>query len=362
MSSTPRDMFEEFVAASRGRRVVVACPADAAGMAAGEMARRHLAGQGCPAPVVITPEEGELLTGRPLRERAREARAEALLALDLGAAAEAVLDDGPTLFVDLHRHQANVPAGVIEPPTRAEAKPAGVVLHELISASGDADPLLWLTTIAAESGHPKVEPPAAPSTPGPAVIVRPKHISKAALRETAVLLNSAGRSSVYQTAAALRLLARSREPRDFLADESAELSALREARAEVMRAVGQWSRTRPRFMWRVALVPVASPCRIEPILAAMWERQLDRYMVVVANSGAAAGRVTVVARTGSRGRDLLRLLDAVTPDDLDGPIALGRRDYVEAVVPRKAWESMLRKMRFRQVEKLMPPPQEATLF
>jgi hypothetical protein len=115
-------------------------------------------------------------------------------------------------------------------------------------------------------------------------------------------------------------------------------------------------------MWRVALVPVASPSRIEPILAAMWERQLERYIVVAANSGYVPGRVTVVARTASPDRDLLRLLDKVAPAEAGEPMALGRRDYVEAVMPREVWKEMLGRMKFRQASKLIPPPQEATLF
>jgi hypothetical protein len=114
-------------------------------------------------------------------------------------------------------------------------------------------------------------------------------------------------------------------------------------------------------MWRVALVPVASPCRIEAILAAMWERQLPAYMIVAANSGGAAGWVTVVARTASPERNLMRLLDSVAP--AGSPVqALGRRDYVEAIVPVVVWREMLAKMRFRDPGKLVPPPEGARLF
>jgi hypothetical protein len=93
----------------------------------------------------------------------------------------------------------------------------------------------------------------------------------------------------------------------------------------------------------------------------MWERQLPAYMIVAANSGVAAGRVTVVARTASPERNLLRLLDAVVPAG-SAVQALGRRDYVEAVVPVAAWREMLAKMRFRNPKKLVPPPEGARLF
>lgn len=356
MDTGPTDIFRAFAEECRGRRLVVACQADAAGLAAGEIARRHFAAAGrATSATVLTPGKGELLTGQRLAERGREVGAQALLALDLGAAAEAVLADVPALFIDLHRHQANLSAPVIEPTSDAGAKPAGVVLYEILRHRNEGGDAAWLAMMAAESGHPKTSPPEDKPRAGVT-------LHKTAVREVAVLLNSATRASRPQTDAALALLARNPGAQRFLSDESPELEGLREARGEVLRAVGQWSRTRPHFMWRVALVPIASPCRIEPILAAMWERQLDRYMVVVANSGYAPDRVTVVARTASPKRNLLRLLDAVTPQDLADPIALGRRDYVEAVVPLAAWESMLRRMRFHRVRSLIPPPQEATLF
>ena len=94
----------------------------------------------------------------------------------------------------------------------------------------------------------------------------------------------------------------------------------------------------------------------------MWTRQLDRYMVVAANSGYAANTVHIIARTASADRDLLRLLDKVAPEGLDQPFALGRRDYVEAVLPLEAWETMLQKMRFRATRTLIPHPRGATLF
>jgi hypothetical protein len=212
----------------------------------------------------------------------------------------------------------------------------------------------FLAATCAEAGHPKV--------PLEGNLSPQRRFTKASLREMSVLLNSAGRCSEPVPEAALALLARSDSPRDLLDDISPELDTLADARAEVMRAVGQWSRTRPRFMWRVALVPVASPCRIEPILAAMWERQLERYMVVVANSGVAADRVAIVARTSHGGRNLLKLLDAVTPKELDRLSALGCRNYVEAVIGRKLWTRMLERMHFRGARGLVPPPQEATLF
>ena len=369
MGEKAQAIFEAFVrqvADVRCGPLVIACPPDGAGLAAGELARRAFAQAAAHPPVVIAPGKAEFLVASLLAERARDAGAGALLALDLGANAAAILPGMPTLFIDLHRHEANLAAPVIEPDSDALARPAGVVLYELLPAacpsrwpSGlehfpEPDSLAWLAAIAAEAGHPK--------TTVPDEWLAGKRGLRRAAREVAVLLNAAGRASQPQTSAALTLLARRHGPEEFLADESPEMQALREARAEVMRESAHWSRTRPHFMWRVALVPVASPCRIEPILAAMWERQLKKYMVVVANSGYAPGLVTIVARTASADRNLLRLLDAVAPQGLSGPIALGTRDYVEAVIPRAAWTAMLQRMRFRQTEKLIPPPQEASLF
>lgn len=348
------EAVETFVRQADRRPVVVACPADAAGLAAGELARRLLVARGAQVAAVIAPNRGELLVARRLADRAQAAGARALLALDLGASAEAVLADGPTLFVDVHRHQANLAAPVIDATESGPPIPAAVILWPMARELAQADPWLYLAALAAEAGHPKVD---LAGDLAPA-----RRFSKSSLREAAVLLNSAGRSSQYQTAAALALLGRHDSPQDLLDDESPELSRLHEARTEVMRAVAQWSRTRPRFMWRVALVPVSSPCRIEPILAAMWERQLGKYMIVVANSGLAPGLVTVTARTADPGRNLLRLLDAVTPEESGEPIALGCRDYLEAVVPTELWKEMLRKMHFRNARELVPPPQEATLF
>lgn len=355
MPSAGAEVFESFARQAEGRRLVIACRGDAAGMASARMAARWFAdrGEGTSA-VVLTPEKGRLLTGRRLAERAQQVGAGAVLALDLGASDEAVLPRVATLQINVHGHPAKLKASIIEAAAPQVVEPAGMVLYRLLGELGGVGHLAWLATMAAEAGHPKA---ARPTLPAGA-----KRFSRTALREVAVLLNSAGRSSDPATAEAMALLERNDGPEELLADDSAELDRLRRCRAEVMRALARWSRQRPHFMWRVALVPVASPCRIEEILAAMWTRQLERYMVVAANSGYVPGKVHIIARTASPDRDLLLLLDKTAPDGLEQPFALGRRDYVEAILPRKVWEKMLRKMRFREAGKLVPPSGEGPLF
>jgi hypothetical protein len=353
MPERPADIFRNFLDRAAGRHVAIACAADAAGLAAAELARRWLSANANATPEIIFPERSQLLIGPALADRARQVSAEALLALDLGADDSAALSDGPTLFLDQHRHGLCTTARVIAPGP--EPRPAGMVLYEILRDTHpeSAADLAWLAAIVAEAAHPRLFLP--PDAAGA------KHISKSAVREAAVLLNSAGRAAEYPVAAALAALASADGPAAIVAGDSPECVALQEARTEVLREFGHWSHQRPHFMWRVALVPVASPCRIEAILAAMWELQLPAYMIVVANSGYAAGRVTVVARTTSPERNLLRLLDAVAP--AGSPVqALGRRDYVEAIVPVAAWREMLAKMRFRNPGKLVPPPEGARLF
>jgi len=352
MPECQADIFRNFLDRAAGRHVVIAGAADAASLAAAELARRWLAANGFAKPEIIFPERGQMLIGSALRERARQAQATALLALDLGADDTAALPDGPTLFLDQHRHGHCSSAGVIGPSP--EPRPAGMVLYEIlreINPETAAD-LAWLAAIVAEAAHPRLAlPPVAGA----------KQFSKTSIREAAVLLNSAGRAADYPVSAALAALASADGPAALMAGNSPDTAALQEARAEVLREFGHWSHQRPHFMWRVALVPVASPCRIESMLAAMWERQLPAYMIVVANSGCAAGRITVVARTASPERNLLRLLDAVVPAG-SSVQALGRRDYVEAIVPVVVWREMLAKMRFRDPKKLVPPPEGARLF
>jgi hypothetical protein len=349
----PADIFRDFLDRAAGRRLVIACAADAAGLAAAEMARRWLAARAGPTPEIICPERCRLLIGPALADRACQARAEALLALDLGADESAALLDGPTLFLDQHRHGPCATARVID--SGPEPRPAGLVLYEILR---ELDPALaadlaWLAALAAEAAHPRLALPPDATTA--------RHVSKTAVREAAVLLNAAGRAADYPVPAALAALASADGPAALVAGDSAANAILQEARTEVLREFGHWSHQRPHFMWRVALVPVASPCRIEAILAAMWERQLPAYMIVAANSGCAAGRITVVARTASAERNLLRLLDAVAP--VGSPVqALGRRDYIEAIIPVAVWREMLAKMRFRDPSKLVPPPEGARLF
>ena len=345
--------FQEFCDRAAGRPVAVACRDDAAGLAAGEMARRWLAEHGYGAVTLLTPGKAELLTGSLLAARARQAGAGAVLALDLGASDEAAAPDCPTLQIDVHRHDPDLIAPVIEPLSPRTARPAAVVLYELLAALGPVTDLAWLAAVAAEAGHPKADPP--PPQRGD----RP--YTRTAAREVQVLLSSGCRDREPAVREALALLARSDGPEGFLADESSDMERLRSARVAVMQALGEWSHQRPYFMWRVALAPVASPARIEDILAAMWARQLPRYMIVAANSGYVPGKVHLVARSDSPERDLLRLLDKTAPEGIARPFALGRPDYVEAVLPTDAWQRMLAAMRFRAPHKLIPHlPQQPT--
>ncbi|MBN2584761.1 MAG: hypothetical protein JXL80_16985 [Planctomycetes bacterium] len=352
--SEAASLFDSFCDQAAGRPMAVACRDDAAGLAAAEMARRWFAERGQGPITILTPGKAELLTGARLAERVRGTGARALLALDLGAGDECVAADCPTLQIDVHRHAPDLKAPIIEPPSPDAARPAGVVLYDLLQRLGPVTGLEWLAAIAAEAGHPKAALPA-PQEAG-------KSYARTALREVQVLLNSGCRDREQAVGPALVLLARSDGPEDFLAGESSELERLRMARTAVMQAVAQWSHHRPYFMWRVALVPMASASRIEDILAAMWARQLANYMIVAANSGYVVGKVHVVARSDSPKRDLLRLLDKTAPTELERPFAVGRPDYVEAVLPTDAWERMLAGMRFRAPNKLIPHLPQPSLF
>ncbi len=118
-----------------------------------------------------------------------------------------------------------------------------------------------------------------------------------ALRRLAVLTSAAGRLRDGPVAEAFAVLSGSPGPAEALADPRAQ--ALDAARREVEAHRRAALRAAPRVGPSAALIELDVPARVHSQVASAWARRLAPRVVVVANAGWRAGRVSFAVRSAS---------------------------------------------------------------
>jgi single-stranded-DNA-specific exonuclease len=291
-----------FEALPRGARVVVFCHFDADGLAAGAVAGRALPRLGFADVHVVPSGKGESAFGDGARTRIAALAPDALVVTDLGVNAAGVVPGVPTLYVD-HHLPAGLPGGptVVASGYAWDPVPTSAwLMWELLAPLADAagapiDDLLWVAAVGTISDLGEKAP--WPRLEG----VRKRYTAKW-LKEAVALVNAARRASAFDVATPLASLMSADHPRAVAEDEAAGAGRLREYRAEVNAALAEARKRAPLFAggdspW--AVVPVASPCQIHPLIAQQWRGRLPRHAVMGANAAYLPDVVAFSCRTSA---------------------------------------------------------------
>ncbi|HYE07225.1 MAG TPA: phosphoesterase [Planctomycetota bacterium] len=313
------------------RPTLVAGHFDADGLAACAIIVRMLAARGREAATRIVG-RGESIWSADMRRELAARRPGSLVVVDLGVGDSDLVPGVPTLVIDHHVPRgeggsATVVSGhgiVPEPPSALLAYRGAVGLT-------DPDPWAWLAALgiigdlADGAGFPEL------------AVARARH-GITALRETVALVNAARRAAAADAAPALALLLRCDGPREVIDGGHPETAVLRAARAEVRRALDAAARAAPTVRGGVALVRIASPCQIHPLLAQRWRQRLRGLVVVVANTGYRPGWVHMAAR-GPEGVDLVRFFADHRPPGADDLYGGGHRGASGGALRVAAWNA-----------------------
>ena len=309
------DVRRFFEALPRSTRVVVFCHFDADGLAAGAVAGRALPRLGFGDVRVVPSGKGESAFGDIARARLAAYAPDALVVTDLGVNAQGVLAGVPTLYVD-HHQPAGTPNGTADAPAVVasgygwEPVPASAwLMWELLAPLAEAcgapiDDLLWVAAIGTisdlgeKAAWPRLE------------ATRKRYTAKW-LKEAVALVNAARRASAFDVETPLRMLMSAEHPRAISEDEAGGAGRLRAYRAEVNAALAEARKRAPVFAggespW--ALVPVASPCQIHPLIAQQWRGRLPKHAVMGANPRYVPDLVAFSCRTSRRELNLPTLL------------------------------------------------------
>ena len=312
LPAAQHDARRFFEALPRAARVVVFCHFDADGLAAGAVAGRALPRLGFTSVTVVPSGRGESAFGDAARARLAAMCPDALVVTDLGVKAAGVLPGVPTLYVDHHLPDGvpNDPAATVASGYAWDPVPTSAwLMWELLAplaaeAGAPIDDLLWVAAVGTLSDLGDKAP--WDRLPG----ARKQYTAKW-LREAVSLVNAARRASAFDVETPLGILLAADGPRAVSEDEGSGADRLRAYRAEVNAALAEARKRAPMFAagespW--ALVPVASPCQIHPLIAQQWRGRLPGHAVMGANAAYLPGVVAFSSRTSRRDLNLPRLL------------------------------------------------------
>jgi single-stranded-DNA-specific exonuclease len=267
--------------------------------------------------------------------RARIAATEphTLFVLDLGSRDAPLLARARCCLIDHHRPDG-VPSGALLLSAYAwdPIPNTSLLVYDLCAPLAEIEDLDWIAAIGALSDVGE-------RAPFPLLASVRKRYAITDLKEATALVNAARRASDYQPENAARALLAHASPRELVRSESADVAALRVAREEVQREMGEAKKAAPKFSGSVALVRVRSSCQVHPVIAQIWRTRLPKYIVIVANDGYLPGRVNFSARSAP-GVDLITLLRA------NGIDARGHDQATGGSVTTEEWAALLEKLGF----------------
>lgn len=304
-----QSQFQQFVASlALGQPVGVLCHSDADGLAAGAILARTLERLGH-RPVVDVTGKGESAWSAPVRARLARLGLQALLVADLGSRAQPLLDV-PTLLIDHHRPVGTPPGATLISGYGHEPTPtSGLLAYWCGQAIAPIDDLIWIAAISLLSDI-------GDHAPFAELDAARQRYKATPLRSATTLLNAPRRTAGGDARPALELLLRANDPREIIRGTSPEVALLNAARAEVNAALAEAKKAAPVFRGNVAMIRIATPCQVHPLIAQVWRTRLPQYIVFGVNTGYLPGYVHFSARA-ARGISVLDFLRAHAPAEAD---------------------------------------------
>jgi single-stranded DNA-specific DHH superfamily exonuclease len=262
-----------------------------------------------------------------------EARPEALFVLDLGSRGETLIDGVPCCVIDHHRPDGVPPGAMLITAYTWDPIPnTSLLVYDLCAPLAEIEDLDWIAAIGVLSDVGE-------RAPFPLLAAVKSRYAMSDLKEATALVNAARRASEYQPEVAARALLAHASPREFVRSVSADVEALRAARAEVQVAMAEAKKAAPKFSGNVALVRVRSRCQVHPVIAQIWRTRLPKYIVIVANDGYLPGRVNFSARSASG----VNLIDFLRARGLD---ARGHDQATGGSLAAAEWAALLARLGF----------------
>ncbi len=321
----------------RGARVTIATDRDVDGLSGGAIVRAALERRGVSAEIVVA-HRGEHVHTDAMRARLRatrpDASPDALVVVDMGSRAGAILDRVPTIVIDHHR-PTGCPEGAIlvsahdHPPI---ASSSWLALH-VAGGLADVSDLEWLAVLGAYADlGAKADLPGFAAALGRA--------GRKDVAEAVALLNAARRAPVPIEDVAARALIEARSAADVARGRVAGVDRLAEARRAVAEETARCARVAPKVAGRFALLRFSSPAQVHPLVATRWTGRLRGKIVIAANDGYLPGRVSFVVRC-SEDVDLIEVLRAHAPNDAGAEYANGHARATGGSLTPRAFEELL---------------------
>lgn len=319
-------------------RVVALHDSDADGVTAGVIWQRAFERAGFSAVQRVIPDRERNAWTAANRAQLEAAQPDFLFVMDLGSRGEAVLPGVPTCFID-HHYPEGVPTGdtLITAYAWDPVPNTSWLLWELGALLADITDLDWVAAIGTLSDL-------GDRAPFDLLTAAKRKYTAKYLKEATALINAIRRASDYNPDAAARALLAHSSPKALVNSPSAEVEALRSARAEVKTALDAARKVAPVFAGQVALLRLNSPCQIHPLIAQSWRSRLPDYIVIAANEGYLPDRINFAAR--SNRWNVLEFLRAQSISEGEGSYAHGHDQASGGSLPRDRWNELLAKLGF----------------
>jgi single-stranded-DNA-specific exonuclease len=311
---------------------------DADGLAAAAILYRALAKAGHD-PEVRVVGKGEQPWSDEMRRELAERRPGGLIVADLGVREGALLPGTPTVVIDHH-----VPTGrpgdatVISGNGLVPEPTSALLAYWCAQGLAQAEELLWLAGIGLIGDM-------AEGLGFEEMAEAQRLYGKTALRSAVSLINAPRRTAGADASPALALLLKCGSPKELLSGVYPETAVLLAAKAEVREAMEAAKRVAPKVRGEVALVPLASPCQIHPLIAQQWRGRLADKVVIAVNRDYRPGWVHFAARTAS-GRDLIEFLAERRPPGADGAYGNGHRQATGGALRHADWNAFISALGF----------------
>ena len=337
MDQATRAQFTAFVRDGASTRQVIACDADADGMAAGVLVDTTLRRLGHTSIQRFLPDRSRNLWRPGMAEQLRRLNPERLFVLDLGIRAEPVLAGLPTCYIDHHALEGTPVEGlVISSYHSPQAVNTSALVWELCRPLVHLSDRDWIAAIGVIGDLQERHAGALLTEVKRKYGLRP-------IRDIVALVNAGRRISTELAVLACALLEEHDDPRTLL--QSAEAAPLHAARQEVQRALAEAKRAAPVFSGHVALIRIRSPYQLHPLLAQIWRSRLRGIIVIGANEHYLAGQVNFSVR-GPSGTNVREFLRRIPLPPGDGEYGLGHDEASGGSLPIARWNQLLTALGF----------------